>query len=66
MIVALFTQSLISNEFEHIFYLTRKYDITLRKIAHKFFAALLESIVEEPHYAEIKMHLLYDYVGEVD
>ena len=49
MIVALFKAALFSNDFENIFWLKQKYDITLRKTCLRFYDALLESLVKEPH-----------------
>lgn len=66
MIVALFQVSLLSNDFEHIMWLQKKYDITLRKSCLKFYDALIESLIEDPHYAEFKLHLVLDYVNDLN
>jgi len=66
MIVALFKAALFSNDFENIFWLKQKYDITLRKICLRFYDALLENLVKEPHYAEFKIHLVLDFLSDIN
>ena len=60
--IALIRESIRSCDYEHIFNLKHKYDFTLKRLAPLFIDIFIDSLLNEPYYLEIKLHLLDCYI----
>ncbi len=57
--------ALNTSDFEQIFKLKSRYDFTMDMLSPHYQDMIIECLVQEPHYAEIKLQLLIDVLGRM-
>ena len=64
MIEALMKETIDSSEFENFFVVVKKYDFTLKELSRHFVDKLIENILEDPYYLEIKLIIILYFLTE--
>ena len=62
VIIAVIRESIRICDYEHIFNLKNKYDFTLKRLSPLFIDFIIDSLLSEPYYFEIKLYLLDCYL----